>query len=119
MLELHFNRYGFEMKSRPSRTQIIARVNKVDLCSFGVRGWAAPVMALCGLAVVILAAWFTGTPVTVAEEDLFYTAAVYEHKVVLNPEPKVAVGRKAALQHMNRNLEVFEKQATSAAQQVT
>lgn len=76
-------------------------------------------MAPCGLAVVTLAAWFAGTHLAVAEEDLFYTAAVYEHQVLLNPEPKVAVGRKAALQHMNRNLEVFETQATSAAQQVT
>lgn len=76
-------------------------------------------MALCGLRAVILAAWFSGTHFAIAEEDLFYTAAVYEHQVLLNPDPEVAVGRKAALQHMNRNLVVFEKQATSAAQQVT
>ncbi|XP_060798616.1 biotinidase [Neoarius graeffei] len=74
-------------------------------------------MALCGLGPVILAAWLSGARLSTAEEDLFYTAAVFEHQVLLNPEPKVAVGRKAALQHMDRNLEVFEKQATSAAQQ--
>ncbi|TSO47158.1 Biotinidase [Bagarius yarrelli] len=71
-------------------------------------------MALCGLMAVILAA---GIHFSTAEGDLFYTAAVYEHRVLLNPEPEVTVGRKAALQHMNRNLEVFEKQATFAAQQ--
>lgn len=72
-------------------------------------------MALC----VLLAAWFAGTHFAVAEEGLFYTAAVYEHQVLLNPDPKVVVGRKTALQHMNRNLEVFEKQSTSAAHQVS
>ncbi|KAK3532033.1 hypothetical protein QTP86_003479 [Hemibagrus guttatus] len=74
-------------------------------------------MTLSELRAVILAAWFTGIHFTLAEEGLFYTAAVYEHQVLLNPEPKVVVGRKAALQHMDRNLEVFEKQATSAARQ--
>lgn len=75
-------------------------------------------MALCGLAAVLLAVVFSGTHYAVEEQDFFYTAAVYEHKVHLNPDPKVTVGRKVALQHMYRNLEVFEKQATSAAQQV-
>lgn len=75
-------------------------------------------MALRGLRTVILTCWFAGTHLSVAGEHLVYTAAVYEHQVLLNPNPKVAVGRKVALQHMNRNLEVFEKQATSAAQQV-
>lgn len=46
-----------------------------------------------------------------------YVAAVYEHKVILNPEPEVVLSRPAALQHMLRNLDVYEQQAARAAQQ--
>lgn len=76
-------------------------------------------MALSELmTLIILAACFNAIHFTTADEGLFYTAAVYEHKVLLNTQPNVAVGRQAALQHMYRNLEVFEQQVTSAAQQV-
>ncbi|KAM9493461.1 biotinidase [Clarias gariepinus] len=74
-------------------------------------------MALCECTVVVLVAWFTRIHFTIAQEELFYTAAVYEHRVHLNPDPKVVVGRNAALQHMNQNLEVFKRQATAAAEQ--
>ncbi|XP_062846869.1 biotinidase [Trichomycterus rosablanca] len=74
-------------------------------------------MAHCGLITVIVAVWLTSTQVVKSAEDLSYIAAVYEHKVLLNPDPAVAVERTAALQHMNKNLEVFEEQAASAAQQ--
>lgn len=47
-----------------------------------------------------------------------YVAAVYEHNVVLNPEPHVPLSRHDALQHMWRNLDVYEEQAALAAQQV-
>lgn len=77
-----------------------------------------PVMAQSELWTVILAACFSGVHFSTAEEGLFYTASVYEHQVLLNPQPKVVLGRKAALQQMDRNLEVFETQATSAARQV-
>ncbi|XP_062385938.1 biotinidase [Sardina pilchardus] len=46
-----------------------------------------------------------------------YVAAVYEHLVVLNPNPRVALGRRAALEHMQKNLVVFEEQAALAARQ--
>ncbi|XP_027031834.1 biotinidase [Tachysurus fulvidraco] len=76
------------------------------------------VMALSELmTLIILAACFNGIHFSTADEGLFYTAAVYEHKVLLNTQPNVAMGRQAALQHMYRNLEVFEQQVTSAAQQ--
>ncbi|XP_042151282.1 biotinidase isoform X1 [Oncorhynchus tshawytscha] len=46
-----------------------------------------------------------------------YVAAVYEHKVILNPEPHVPLSRSAALEHMMRNLKVYEEQAARAAEQ--
>ncbi|XP_030602258.1 biotinidase-like [Archocentrus centrarchus] len=49
--------------------------------------------------------------------DRAYVAAVYEHKVILNPNPRVPVSRQVALQHMQKNLAIYEKQAALAAQQ--
>lgn len=47
-----------------------------------------------------------------------YVAAVYEHRVILNPEPHVPLSRAAALKHMMSNLDVYEEQAARAAEQV-
>ncbi|XP_073319740.1 biotinidase-like [Pagrus major] len=49
--------------------------------------------------------------------DSSYVAAVYEHNVILNPEPHVPLSRPAALQHLQRNLDIYEEQAARAAQQ--
>lgn len=49
--------------------------------------------------------------------DSSYVAAVYEHHVVLNPEPRVPLSRSEALQHLKRNLDIYEEQAARAAQQ--
>ncbi|XP_033493849.2 biotinidase-like [Epinephelus lanceolatus] len=49
--------------------------------------------------------------------DSSYVAAVYEHNLILNPEPLVALSRTAALQHMQKNLDIYEEQAAQAAQQ--
>uniref|UniRef100_A0A671TK45 Biotinidase n=1 Tax=Sparus aurata TaxID=8175 RepID=A0A671TK45_SPAAU len=57
--------------------------------------------------------WFNETPVA----DASYVAAVYEHNVILNPEPRVPLSRPAALTHLQRNLDVYEEQAGRAAQQ--
>ncbi|KAG7281351.1 hypothetical protein CRUP_023502 [Coryphaenoides rupestris] len=46
-----------------------------------------------------------------------YTAAVYEHRVVLNPQPHLNLSRAAALRHMKTNLDVYEEQAQQAAAQ--
>ncbi|XP_078031704.1 biotinidase-like [Epinephelus lanceolatus] len=46
-----------------------------------------------------------------------YVAAVYEHNVILNPDPHVPLSRTAALQHMQKNLDIYEEQAARAAQQ--
>ncbi|CAN9503883.1 unnamed protein product [Ophioblennius macclurei] len=46
-----------------------------------------------------------------------YIAAVYEHRVVLNPEPRVPLSRHDALQLLDKNLEIYEQQAARAAQQ--
>ncbi|XP_038581399.1 uncharacterized protein LOC119907789 [Micropterus salmoides] len=49
--------------------------------------------------------------------DSTYVAAVYEHNLILNPEPRVPLSRPAALQHMQKNLDIYEEQAARAAQQ--
>ncbi|XP_019745264.1 biotinidase isoform X1 [Hippocampus comes] len=49
--------------------------------------------------------------------DLTYVAAVYEHRVILNPDPHIPLSRLDALQHMRKNLAVFEEQADLAARQ--
>ncbi|XP_034747233.1 biotinidase-like isoform X2 [Etheostoma cragini] len=49
--------------------------------------------------------------------DPWYVAAVYEHKVILNPEPGVPLSRLDALQHMQKNLDIYEEQAARAARQ--
>lgn len=54
---------------------------------------------------------------TRAVSDSSYIAAVYEHKVILNPDPHFSVSRRDALRHMSRNLDVYEEQAARAAQQ--
>lgn len=46
-----------------------------------------------------------------------YVAAVYEHRVVLNPEPRVPLSRREALQHMRQNVQVYQQQAAAAARQ--
>lgn len=46
-----------------------------------------------------------------------YVAAVYEHRVLLNPEPHVPLSRRQALLHMRQNVQVYEQQAASAARQ--
>lgn len=50
--------------------------------------------------------------------DTSYVAAVYEHEIILNPDPRVPISRVKALQHMQKNLDIYEVQAARAAQQV-
>nr|XP_006635819.2 PREDICTED: biotinidase isoform X1 [Lepisosteus oculatus] len=45
----------------------------------------------------------------------YYTAAVYEHNVILNPNPSVPCSRQAALEHMKKNLDVYEEKVATAA----
>nr|XP_046273385.1 biotinidase-like [Scatophagus argus] len=49
--------------------------------------------------------------------DSSYIAAVYEHNLVLNPDPRVPLSHADALQHMRKNLDIYEVQAAQAAQQ--
>ncbi|XP_054619310.1 biotinidase [Dunckerocampus dactyliophorus] len=77
-------------------------------------------MPLAMLLQVALTVAFTLTPgfgQTPYTLDSTYFAAVYEHRVILNPEPLVPLSRSNALQHMQRNLDVYEEQAALAAQQ--
>ncbi|XP_037549165.1 biotinidase [Nematolebias whitei] len=46
-----------------------------------------------------------------------YVAAVYEHTVIVNPEPRVPLSRLDALRHVQRNLDMLEEQAALAALQ--
>lgn len=71
--------------------------------------------------VSMLVVVFSLTTVVVHTEpavDSSYVAAVYEHNVILNPEPHVPLSRLAALQHLQKNLDIYEEQAARAAQQV-
>ncbi|KAJ8273905.1 hypothetical protein GJAV_G00106780 [Gymnothorax javanicus] len=44
-----------------------------------------------------------------------YVAAVYEHHLIRNLQPKVPISRQEALEHMKKNLDVYEEQAAAAA----
>nr|XP_054495104.1 biotinidase [Agelaius phoeniceus] len=46
-----------------------------------------------------------------------YVAAVYEHESILSPAPAVPVERRAALELMGRNLDIYEQQVLAAARQ--
>ncbi|XP_072910510.1 biotinidase isoform X1 [Hemitrygon akajei] len=46
-----------------------------------------------------------------------YTAAVYEHRSILNPSPKVRPTRQAALRHMRENLDIYQLQVYEASKQ--
>ncbi|KAL8165370.1 UNVERIFIED_CONTAM: hypothetical protein K2H54_040991 [Gekko kuhli] len=46
-----------------------------------------------------------------------YIAAVYEHHVILNPNPTIVTNRQSALELMNRNLDIYEQQVIVAAKQ--
>ncbi|KAK6327725.1 hypothetical protein J4Q44_G00033710 [Coregonus suidteri] len=75
------------------------------------------------LAVVVYVLYLSPVTLTRAGDktegtpDPSYVAAVYEHRVILNPEPHVPLSRDAALKHMMRNLKVYEEQAARAAEQ--
>lgn len=55
---------------------------------------------------------------TEAFVDSSFIAAVYEHDVILNPAPHVPLSRIQALQHLQKNLDIYEEQAAHAARQV-
>ncbi|KAK9958138.1 hypothetical protein ABG768_012312 [Culter alburnus] len=61
--------------------------------------------------------YLSGLHLILAADHPSYVAAVYEHRVRLNSNPKVPLDRRSALEHMKQNLHVFEEQAVLAAQQ--
>ncbi|CAM4639708.1 unnamed protein product [Leuciscus chuanchicus] len=71
-------------------------------------------MAL-GLAGFVLC--LSGLNLILAADHPSYVAAVYEHRVRLNPNTRVPLDRRPALEHMKQNLRVFEEQTVLAAQQ--
>ncbi|CAL1589956.1 unnamed protein product [Knipowitschia caucasica] len=60
--------------------------------------------------VVVLSSW-------ICSAQASYVAAVYEHRVEMNPQPSVPLSRSAALLHMRTNLRVYEQQAEQASRQ--
>ncbi|XP_034016593.1 biotinidase-like [Thalassophryne amazonica] len=46
-----------------------------------------------------------------------YIAAVYEHHLIVNPNPTIPLSRADALKHMQKNLDIYEQQAAIAAKQ--
>ncbi|XP_066484200.1 biotinidase [Tiliqua scincoides] len=50
-------------------------------------------------------------------KDRHFIAAVYEHHVILNPNPTTITSRQSALQLMNRNLDIYEEQTIAAVKQ--
>ncbi|XP_029023049.2 biotinidase [Betta splendens] len=75
-----------------------------------------PTQSLGGDAVLwILASVFSAAAQTSGQSS--YVAAVYEHRLIWNPEPRVPLSRTAALRHVQQNLDVYEKQAALAAEQ--
>ncbi|XP_034747235.1 biotinidase [Etheostoma cragini] len=71
------------------------------------------------LSVVVFCSFALTSSVSLTESDVdpWYVAAVYEHNVILNPEPGVPLSRVDALQHMQKNLDIYEEQAARAARQ--
>lgn len=67
---------------------------------------------------LVLVLFLSGLQLILAADHASYVAAVYEHRVLLNPEPGVPLHRRSALEHMKLNLRVFEEQTALAAQQV-
>ena len=47
-----------------------------------------------------------------------FKAAVYEHAVILPPDPLTPVSRTSALNNMMKNLDIYQKQAEIAAKEV-
>lgn len=66
---------------------------------------------------LVISLWGSLSLLQASAEPASYVAAVYEHVVVLNPNPGVVVDRHTALDHMQKNLYVFEEQAAIASQQ--
>lgn len=50
-------------------------------------------------------------------KERHFIAAVYEHHVILNPNPTTIIGRQSALQLMNRNLDIYEEQIIAAVKE--
>ncbi|KAM8758483.1 biotinidase isoform 1-T1 [Rhynchonycteris naso] len=71
---------------------------------------------LCGCYAVALGV-HTGERCGAEEGDTdYYMAAVYEHQLILSPNPLALTSRKQALELMNQNLDVYEQQVMTAAQ---
>lgn len=75
--------------------------------------------AMLLFVVVFISCAFTSAVIQAEPSvDSSYVAAVYEHNLILNPEPHVPLSRPDALQHLQKNLDIYEEQAARAAQQV-
>lgn len=71
---------------------------------------------LCGCYVAALGVHAEEPCVAETQEAEHYVAAVYEHQLILTPNPLALVSRKQALELMNQNLDIYEQQVMIAAQ---
>ncbi|KAG8573041.1 hypothetical protein GDO81_012257 [Engystomops pustulosus] len=60
-----------------------------------------------------LCCWYTAH---VAKAIQYYTAAVYEHHAILNPNSTHLTSREFALEFMSKNLDIYEQQVIAAAE---
>ncbi|XP_029369877.1 biotinidase-like [Echeneis naucrates] len=72
---------------------------------------------MCLLAVWLVLSVRTAAAKADSGPDSSYVAAVYEHTLILNPDPQVRLSRTAALRHVHQNLDIYDQQAARAAQQ--
>ncbi|XP_077404170.1 biotinidase isoform X2 [Vanacampus margaritifer] len=72
---------------------------------------------LLDVALLVALAFSWGFGQTEVTSDSTYVAAVYEHRVILNLDPHTPLSRLDALQHVHKNLAIYEEQAALAAQQ--
>uniref|UniRef100_A0A665U685 Biotinidase n=1 Tax=Echeneis naucrates TaxID=173247 RepID=A0A665U685_ECHNA len=74
-----------------------------------------PVSTLCHSTLFLCA---FGKPGPFSLSGSSYTAAVYEHHFILDQKHHAPLSRAEALQHMQKNLDVYEPQAAQAGAQI-
>lgn len=97
----------------PFKIKAVFAVNRAEFFSGGF-AISGVVMFYFGAVCTFVLLFFAPTDAV----DFSYVAAVYEHNLIMNPNPRAPLSRLEALQHLQKNLDIFEDQAARAAQQV-
>lgn len=99
-------------------SSVTAQKTRRPLTTLGSQPSVCPQVKKMSLLVLVIVAVLWQCHTASSQEDSgHYIAAVYEHRVMLNPNPSDVCSRQEALEHMSKNLEIFEEQATEAAKQ--